>query len=129
MQSILKYSVKAFIFVTLLVLYYCLYMKPALEQYNRGSTTIGERNEMVDQIDYPVFIICPEPGFKQSFFEKSEERIRNLAGVKDYVWKYTKNRQILLENASSIPDLYMEMSYKLGVDWKVLILDDTVNDE
>ena len=85
---------------------------------------------MVDQIDFPVFIICPEPGFKQSFFEKSsEERIRNLAGVKDYVWKYAKYRNVLLENATSIPDLYMEMSYKLGVDWSIQILDDTVNDE
>ena len=83
----------------------------------------------MDQMDYPVFIVCPKPGFKKSFFENSEPKIRNIMRVKDNVWKWVKYRNILLENVTSISNLYDEMSYELGVHWRLSILDDSVNDE
>ena len=32
---------------------------------------LGEREEIINEYDYPIFVICPEPGFKTSLFENN----------------------------------------------------------
>ena len=85
---------------------------------------MAESIKDADEIQYPVFIICPQPGFKSSAFED----LRNKSGYKvidigadSFLWKADFYSGIL-QNVSSIPDTYMEMSYNLGEDWKIQVL-------
>lgn len=127
----MQHLIKCLLFLILFALFSVLYMKPALEQYYRGSITMGERNEMVDEIDYPVFIICPQPGFKQSFYKDPANNINKSipVGYRNVVWKYKMYRNVLLKDVTDIPTFYKKMSYVLGVDWKMTIMDDSINEE
>ena len=73
---------------------------------------------------YPVFIICPEPGFKPSIFEKFIPR------VQQYFWNVEEEHKIL-ENETSIPNVYLNMSYQYGIDWNLTLIHftDKVKDE
>ena len=114
-RKIFKYSLKALLFVILVVFYYILYMQWALEQYNEKRTTMAESIKRAKDLDYPVLVFCPEPGFKPSFFKKMKW---NLPGTEKFIWKYS-GYYTLWQNVSSIPDMYRNMSYILEVDWDI----------
>ena len=114
-RKIFKYSLKALFFVILVVFYYILYMQYALEQYNEKRTTMAESMKQAKQLDYPILVFCPEPGFKPSFFKKMKW---NLAGIEKLIWKYPAY-QAVLQNVSSISDVYENMSYVFGIDWRI----------
>ena len=98
-------------------------MVNALSQYYEERTTMAESIKPNNQHEYPVLIFCPEPGFKPSFFKE----IKRTGGtaetlyIEKYIWKRAWQKKILLENVSSIPDVYENMSYKLEKDWKILL--------
>ena len=90
-------------------------MDTALSQYYEKRTTMAESIKQVSQLDYPVLIFCPDPGFKPSFFKDIKNK---MTGMEKYLWKF-KWQKKTLENVSSIPEVYMNMSYKLGEDWNI----------
>ena len=98
-------------------------MDKAIKQFQRGKTTMAESIDVADELQYPVFIICPEPGFKLSSFEdmRSKTECGTSHGIEKYLWKQ-KCYRVILENVSSIPDTYMNMSYNLGEDWKIQVM-------
>ena len=79
---------------------------------------MAESISVEDELDYPVFIICPEPGFKASFFKELGNSWR--PGPEHYLWKIDYYRDIL-ENVPSMTDAYKNMSYILGEDWNAKI--------
>ena len=87
----------------------------------------AESIKSVDQLDYPVLIFCPNPGFKPSFFEEMKNKEKYL-GVEKFIWKFKLHKR-LLENVSSIPDVYKNMSFELGVDWDISLLPFSVFDD
>ena len=111
----MKLGLKGIFYATLVVLFCVFYMKDSLEKYQKGITTMGERQEEIKLDDphfYPIIIICPEPGFKTSYFD--ERKIST--GMKKFFWKndkYVKN----IDN--NIVNAYENMSYKLGIDWNI----------
>ena len=88
---------------------------------NRGSTTMGERIEETGQQIWPVMILCPEPGFKPSFFKNHGLDEAN-DGIEKYFWTWPSYRK-LFENATSMPDIFQNMSYILGQDWTMIFSD------
>ena len=122
-KDILKACFKAFLFFALLVANYYLYMDKAIKQYQRGRTTMVESIDVADEPQYPVFIICPQPGFKLSSFEnmRNKSECVSSTGIEKYLWKQECYRGIL-ENVSSIPDTYMNMSYNLQEDWEIQLI-------
>ena len=98
-------------------------MDNALSQYYEKRTTMAESIKQVNQLDYPVLIFCPDPGFKPSFFED----FKTKTGIERYIWQFPWHRQVL-ENVSSIPDVYKNMSFELGVDWDISLLPFSVFD-
>ena len=75
---------------------------------------MAESIKDADEIQHPVFIICPQPGFKSSAFEDMRNKSScGEIGIENYFWKEKCFRNGL-ENVSSIPDTYMDMSYNLG---------------
>ena len=125
-RKVIELSVKGLLFFILLLLYYFFYLGEALSQYYEKRTTIAESIKSVDQLDYPVLIFCPNPGFKASFFEEMKNR-KKYFGVEKFIWKF-KHHKRLLENVSSIPDVYKNMSFELGVDWDISLLPFSVFD-
>ena len=104
----------------------------ALDQYYEGRTTMAESIKLNNQLDYPVLIFCPDPGFKPSFFEeiKNKAKItgRSVTGIEKYVWKFswfTKDFQ----NVSSIPEVYKNMSFLLEEDWIIKLMPYSVMDD
>ena len=99
-----------------------MYMKTAIEQFTKGSTTISQTQKILPKLEPPIFIFCPDPSFKHSFFKSHD--IRSL-GTEKYFWleatltNYLPNK---FENHSAL-DLYMNMSHQYGSDWKILLLD------
>ena len=118
-RSFFRYSLKALLFVILVVFYYVLYMQWALEQYNEKRTTMAESIKHANKLDYPILVFCPEPGFKPSFFKKMKF---NSPGIEYFVWKYSFMYKEFLQNVSSIPDVYENMSHIFGVDWSIQVL-------
>ena len=95
-------------------------MDNALSQYYEERTTMAESIKPDNQHEYPVLIFCPEPGFKPSFFNKIK-RTAKTASIEKYIWKFAWQKKVLLENVSSLPDVYKNMSYELGKDWKIYL--------
>ena len=119
--KVIELSLKSLLFLILLLLYYFFYMDNALSQYYEKRTTMAESIRQEDQLDYPVLIFCPEPGFKPSFFEDIK-RIAEATSIEKYIWKFVWHKKRLLENVSSIPEVYKNMSYALGEDWNISLL-------
>ena len=94
-------------------------MQWALEQYNEKRTTMAESIKHDNELDYPIFVFCPEPGFKPSFFKKMKG---NEPGMENFIWRYTSFWKNFLQQFSSIPDAYENMSHIFGVDWSILLL-------
>ena len=94
-------------------------MDEAIKQYQRGRTTMAESITDADELQHPVFILCPQPGFKASSFEDLRNKSRcGSIGIENYLWKQECFRHGL-DNVSSIPDKYTNMSYNLGKDWRI----------
>ena len=72
-------------------------MDNALSQYYEKRTTMAESIKQVNQLEYPVLIFCPEPGFKPSFFKN----IKAQLGIERYLWKFPFFTKVL-KNVSSI---------------------------
>ena len=121
-RKAIELGVKGLLFFILLLLYYFFYLGEALSQYYEKRTTFAESIKSVDQLDYPVLIFCPNPGFKLSFFEEMKKyNDTKYPGVEKFIWKF-KYHTRLLENASSILDEYENMSFELGVDWDIILI-------
>ena len=108
----IKIVLKGILFTALLILFYFLYMKKALDQFIKGSTTIIHTQEMDEFPDQPVLIACTTPPFKQSFFK--DHGLHN-GHYTDFFksngfWMYDSFRK-KFENDSSMLDVYMNMSY------------------
>ena len=123
----IEFSVKTLLFLILLILYYVLYMKIALDQYYEGRTTMAESIKPDIEHDYPVLIFCPEPGFKPSFFKEIDNKA-NITSIDYGLWKMARYKKLLLANVSSISEVYNNMSYKLGEDWKINMMPYSVID-
>ena len=126
-RKVIELSIKSLLFLILLFLYYHFYMDNALSQYYEERTTMAESIKKVNQLDYPVLIFCPEPGFKPSFFNEIK-RTQATTSIEKYIWKFAWQKKILLENVSSIPDVYNNMSYKLGKNWKIRLQPYSIKD-
>ena len=69
----------------------------------------------------PILVICPEPGFKTSFFKENE--VEDI-GAEQFFWINENNRK-KFENDSSMLAVYMNMSYKLPMDWTISLYEIT----
>ena len=88
------------------------------------AESIKQNNEQV----YPVLVFCPDPGFKPSFFKEIKKQA-GVTSIEKYIWKFSWHKEILLKNVSSIPDVYKNMSFELGVDWDISLLPFSVFDD
>ena len=93
----------------------------ALDQYYEGRTTMAESIKLNNQLDYPVLIFCPDPGFKPSFFQEIKKTGQPVTSIEKYIWKFGWHKEMLLKNVSSIPEVYSNMSYKLSENWNILV--------
>ena len=126
-SKVIEFSVKTLLFLILLILYYVFYMQIALDQYKEGRTTMAESIKINNELDYPVLIFCPEPGFKPSFFKDVKDEVQ-ATGIDRYIWEFGSQKEFLLSNVSSIPEVYKNMSYVLGENWKIHLMPISVMD-
>ena len=126
-SKVIEFSVKTLLFLILLILYYVFYMQIALDQYNEGRTTMAESIKINNELDYPILVFCPEPGFKPSFFKDVKDEVQ-ATGIDRYIWEFGSQKEFLLSNVSSIPEVYKNMSYILGENWKILLMPFSVMD-
>ena len=118
-----KIILKTMLYFILLVLFYFLYMKDALSQFKEGKTTMSEMRkkiELSDSREAPVLIICPEPGFKSSFFDENYIEI----SLKKFFWNYPSvSGETMKKFEHNLMDAYMNMSYTMGKDFNISLLD------
>ena len=100
-------------------MFYVFYMRSAIDQFTRGSTTIGFRQEIVEKKIAPVLIACPEPAFKKNFFK--ENGLDKLS-VDKLFWLHEEHRR-QFENHSTMVPVYKNMTYTLGLDWEIAIFE------
>ena len=112
-----KFVLKAVFFSVLIILYYFMFMEKALEQYSNKRTTIAQMQEEITEPETPIFVICPDPPFKNSYFS---EIGMNNTGAERYFWVLPiQEQQIFGHNSPEASDTFMNMSYKLGTDWQI----------
>ena len=95
-------------------------MKDALNKYKDGRTTMSEmRNKIVPNTKRlaPVMIICPEPGFKTSFFD--DHNIDRT--MKNFLWTWDFSEPSMKKFENYFIDAYLNMSYTFGVDWNMML--------
>ena len=117
-RGLIKNILRTTLFGILMTAYCFLYMEPALKQYIKGSKTIAQTRANKDESQSPpVLIVCPYPPFKSSFFK--DHGLDKSVGAKKYFWKVPKHWKTFKNSSYTAMDIYMNMSYKLGVDWKM----------
>ena len=118
-----KIILKTMLYFILLALFYFLYMKDALSQFKEGKTTMSgmrKKIELSDNREAPVLIICPEPGFKSSFFDENHIEIT----LKKFFWNYQSvSGETMKKFEQNLMDAYMNMSYAMGKDFNISLLD------
>ena len=116
-ENIIEKLIQGVIFIVLLMIFYFMYMKTAIEQFTKGSTTISLTSKDLSQLEPPIFILCPDPPFKPSFFKN--HGVRSL-GVEKWFW-FQKYFYKGFENHTAL-DIYMKMPHQYGTDWKFLLI-------
>ena len=114
-----KTVLRVILFTGLLIVYSVMYMKPALKTYGKKSTTISQKSESLTQLDLPVLVLCPDPPFKKSFFKQFGKN--KSMGVEKYFWSFNVHRPMVEHYYSTAMDVYMNMSYQLGLDWNISV--------
>ena len=117
-QDLIKAIFRGVLFVTLLIIFYFMYMRTAIEQFTKASTTISQTPKTLPKLESPIFIFCPDPPFKLSFFKSHS--VTSL-GIEKYFWMVKHNLKRFENN--SAPDIYKKMSHHLGSDWKMIVAD------
>ena len=111
----IKSCLQAILFVILLIAFYIIYMRNALEQFNAGKTTMAQTQNNLKELESPILILCPEPPFKPSYFKSQGI---NHSFVEKYFWT-PMFFQEFEDQLTSVFDTYMNMSYQLGSDWEI----------
>ena len=111
-----KKTLRAVLFCILLIVYYLMYMQTAVDHYNEEKTTMAQTRINMSNLDPPVFVACPDPPFKTSFFK--ELGFNKTAEMRKYFWMYRYWKK-LKKNFSTEEEMYMKMSYHLGSDWRI----------
>ena len=93
-------------------------MEPALAQYSKKITTLGQMREDISEFESPVYVACVDPPFKPSFFKKNG--INGSAALK-YFWVFPEHRKLLDNTTFSAIDFYMNMTHQLGSDWQIYL--------
>ena len=114
-----KTALRAILFTGLLIVYSVTYMEPAVKQFAKKSKTITQKSEEITQPESPVLVLCPDPPFKKSFFKQFGKK--KLMGAERYFWDLPVHWQMLENYNSTAMDVYMKMSYQLGIDWNISI--------
>ena len=118
-----KLVLKTISYFILLILFCFLYMKDALSQFREGKTTMSEMQKKIERIDNrkaPVLIICPEPGFKASFFEQNDIE----KSFRKFFWNYKSvSGEAMKKFVPDFMGAYLNMSYTLGEDFNISLLD------
>ena len=96
-----------------------MYMQKALEQFNEKKTTIAQAYVDVSHHESPVFVVCVEPPFKTSFFSKYGAE---STAAERYFWVNPQLQKIFENDSIDALDIYMDMSYQLGLDWSINLL-------
>ena len=117
----IKVILRGIIFISLLIIFITLYLESALTDFAKGRTTIAQSQEE-ENPDQPVLVACPDPPFKPSFFK--EQGI----GFNSYFWVKPMETSNKLEEGSSMMNVFMNMSYKLEIDWNISIMNKYLND-
>ena len=114
-----KTVLRSVLFTVLLIVYSVMYMEPALRLYGKKDKTVAQKREIITHRESPVLVLCPDPPFKKSFFKQFGKK-KNL-GAERYFWSFDIHMQMLENYNSSAMDVYMNMSYQLGLDWNISI--------
>ena len=112
-----KTALRGILFTALLIVYFIMYMEPALKQYHKKSKTIAQKRENIAQPESPILVLCPDPPFKKSFFERFGEK--KDPGAEKFFWVVSSHWQMVEDYNSTAMDVYMNMSYQLGLDWNI----------
>ena len=118
-----KIILKTMLYFILLALFYFLYMKDALSQFKEGKTTMSgmrKKIELSDNREAPVLIICPEPGFKASFFNENDVE----KSFRKFFWNYESvSGEAMKKFEHDIMGAYINMSYTMGEDFNISLID------
>ena len=114
-----KKLLRAVLFTVLLIVYSVMYMQPALSLYGKKDKTIAQKREIMTHPESPVLVLCPDPPFKKSFFKQQFGESKTV-GTERFFWTgahhWPENHQ---NYPSTAMDIYMNMSYQLGLDWNI----------
>ena len=92
-------------------------MQTAVDHYNEEKTTMAQTRINMSHLNPPVFVACPNPPFKTSFFK--ELGFNKTGEMRKYFWMYRYWKNKLKKNFSTEEEMYMKMSYHLGSDWRI----------
>ena len=114
-----KTVLRSVLFTVLLIVYSVMYMEPALRLYGKKDKTVAQKREIITHRESPVLVLCPDPPFKKSFFKQFGEN--KIVGAERYFWSVDVHWKMLENYNSTAMDVYMNMSYQLGLDWNISI--------
>ena len=95
---------KAVLFDILFTIYFFVYMELAIVQYGKNRTTIVQMREDIKEFDSPIFVACPDPPFKSSFFKNIGI---NSSGAEKYFWAMPMYQKMIENPTSSAMDLFI----------------------
>ena len=110
---------KAVLFLGLMVLYYCFYMREAMNNYFKKRTTITERQQDAENgFSPPVLVICPIPAFRADVFRKY--KVSNIH--EKFFWQ-SGHSSSYFNDSVSMPEIYQEMAFEYLADFNFILND------
>ena len=90
-----------------------------MKQYYENRTTIVQSREKILDPESPVFVVCPNPPFKASYFRN--QGLDKFGHLKSFFWVMPDTENLVQNGTSEAIDIYMNMSYILGSDIQILV--------
>ena len=108
-------TLKLFIIIILLALYYSYFFKGVIRSYGKGLTNLASREEEFEGTNVPTVIICMRPTWKKSVLEKYN--------ITRAFFQMTEGSYEHLIEEKSMQEIISEASFILNQDFKIGISD------
>ena len=89
-------------------------MEEAVRNFTKKQTTIVQGKEDINEIESPVFVICPDPPYKPSFFR--DHGRNNTEAADKFFWVHPYYSDWFDEDSFIAKDIFEKMTYQLESD-------------
>ena len=112
-----NYSLRFFLFISLILVWYFVYFEGAFEEFRTKAITTVVRNEELEQLVSPTILICPNSAFKPSITKEYQFDY----SARSLFWDLKDSQKVKkIFRDQSVPDVFHNFSYAHDLTFSIL---------